>query len=220
MTDQVSKSSADVAGFDQGQRDRVGRRRRLLPRLQRHRVHRQRGERPPLDPPPRPDHPAQHHGPATPPRDPERAREHLPAHEGPPRRGHRLLGHQRGARRDVSVPAPAFPHCSFFLQQRREAAHTAAEGHGGRGRGRARGPRQGHRRRGRAEGIQGAAGGVGGDRRLSCGIAATLLAGRIDVHGCESFFLHASMRKLYHRTIHSLFLQASMTLFQLTRPLG
>jgi hypothetical protein len=68
-------------------------------------------------PPPRPDHPAQHHGPATPPRDPERAREHLPAHEGPPRRGHRLLGHQRGARGDVSVPDPAFPHCSFFCSK-------------------------------------------------------------------------------------------------------
>jgi len=46
-------------GIDQGLGDGLGRRRSLLPGQQRHRVGRQRRERPPLDPPACPDHAAQ-----------------------------------------------------------------------------------------------------------------------------------------------------------------
>lgn len=49
-----------AAGVDQGQRDRVGGRRRLLSRVERDRVGGQRGERPSLDSPPGPDDVAQH----------------------------------------------------------------------------------------------------------------------------------------------------------------
>lgn len=90
-------------GFDKGQRDCVCRRRGVLPRVQRHRVHRQRGERAPLDAAARADHAAQHHGHAPPARDPQRAGDSLGNHAGRAGRGHRSLGHQGREGRDVSV---------------------------------------------------------------------------------------------------------------------
>ena len=70
------------SGPDQGFGDGIGGRRRLLPRLQRHHLRGQRGERAPLDAAAGADHAQEHPGHEKPPRDPQRQGEHLRLHAG------------------------------------------------------------------------------------------------------------------------------------------
>ena len=73
---------ASLAGLDQRLRDRVRRRRGLLPRLQRNHLRGQRRERAPLHATPGADHAEKYIGHKKPPRNPERQREHLRVHAG------------------------------------------------------------------------------------------------------------------------------------------
>lgn len=88
-------------GVNQGQRDGVGGRRGLLSSVQRDDFGGERGECSSIDPVTGSNHVAERVGHEAFARDPQRPRRHSEDHASAVGRGHRVLGHQSGARRNV-----------------------------------------------------------------------------------------------------------------------
>lgn len=93
-----------LKGVDQRQRDRVGRRRGVLPSLQRHHIGSQRGQRSSVHEATGPNHVTERTGHQTAARNPQRPGRHSEDHASVVGRSHRVVGHQSRTGRNVSLP--------------------------------------------------------------------------------------------------------------------